>query len=67
MFLGHVIVAAAADAVRVETGLRFSEFYVSQADWVLFPAIIVLGLLSGLIPAVQAYRTGVLKNLTPIS
>jgi putative ABC transport system permease protein len=67
LFLGHAIVAAAAEAVRVETGLRFSEMYLSQADWFLFPAIIALGLLSGLIPAVQAYRTGVLKNLAPIS
>jgi putative ABC transport system permease protein len=67
LLLGHAIVAAAAEAVRVETGLRFSETFLSQADWFLFPAIVLLGLLSGLIPAVQAYRTGVLKNLTPIS
>jgi hypothetical protein len=33
----------------------------------LFPAIVVLGLIVGAIPAIQAYRTGVLKNLVPVS
>ena len=59
--------AIGAEAIRVETGLRFSAFYLSSADVLLLPAIVVLGLVVGLVPAVQAYRTGVLKNLTPVS
>lgn len=64
---GHWIVALGSHFVKVETGLRFSELYVSQVDVLLFPAMIVLGLLAGLVPAIQAYRIGVLKNLVPIS
>ena len=33
----------------------------------MLPAALVLGLLAGLLPAVQAYRLGVLSNLTPVS
>jgi putative ABC transport system permease protein len=65
--LGHAIVAVGAAFIRVETGLRFSEMYLSWADVFLFPAIVVLGLIVGAIPAIQAYRTGVLKNLVPVS
>jgi len=64
---GHGIVAIGAEAIRVETGLRFSAFYLSSADVLLLPAIVVLGLVVGLVPAIQAYRTGVLKNLVPVS
>jgi putative ABC transport system permease protein len=67
LVLGHAIVAIGAYFIRVETGLRFSETYLSWADIGLFPAIIVLGLVVGTIPAIQAYRTGVLKNLTQVS
>ena len=65
--LGHWIVAIGSHFVKVETGLRFSETYISHADMFLFPAMIILGLLAGLIPAIQAYRISVLKNLVPIS
>ena len=65
--LGHWIVAIGSHFVKVETGLRFSEAYISQVDMFLFPAMIVLGFLAGLIPAIQAYRISVLKNLVPIS
>jgi putative ABC transport system permease protein len=67
LLLGHGIVAVGAHYVKVETGLGFAALYVSQADMFLFPAIVVLALVAGIGPAVQAYRTGVLRNLTPIS
>jgi len=67
LVLGHGIVAVGAHFIRVETGLRFSETYLSSADVLLFPAIVLLGLAVGTIPAIQAYRTGVLKNLTQVS
>ena len=67
LVLGHAIVAVGAHFIRVETGLRFSEMYLSSADVLLLPAIVVLGLVVGLVPAIQAYRTGVLKNLVPVS
>jgi putative ABC transport system permease protein len=67
LLVGHVIVWIGAGFIRVETGLMFSELYVSWADVFLFPAIVALGLIVGAIPAIQAYRSGVLKNLTPVS
>jgi putative ABC transport system permease protein len=65
--LGHAIVGAGSRLLHVETGLRFSAAYISQADIYLLPAILVLGLVAGLLPAVQAYRLSVLRNLEPIS
>ena len=64
---GHGIVWIGCEMIRVETGLRFSAAYVSTADLYIFPAVLLLGLLAAGIPAVQAYRLGVLKNLTLIS
>ncbi len=64
---GHAIVAVGSAFIRVETGLRFSAGYLSQADIAVLPAALVLGLLAGLVPEVQAYRLGVLRNLTPLS
>ncbi len=65
--LGHALVALGAHFVKVETGLAFSASYLSVADIGLIPVMLFMGLLAGLGPAVQAYRLGVLKNLTPIS
>ncbi|MFH1076723.1 MAG: ABC transporter permease [Pseudomonadota bacterium] len=67
LMLGHCIVAAGSYFIKVETGLMFSPFYISLADTFLLPGMIVLGILAGLIPSIQAYRLSVLKNLTPIS
>jgi putative ABC transport system permease protein len=65
--LAHGIVAVGSHLIKVETGLRFSAGYVSQADCFVLPAALVLGLVAGLLPAIQAYRLGVLSNLTPVS
>jgi len=65
--LGHGIVAVGSHLIKVETGLRFSAGYVSQADCFMLPAALLLGLLAGLLPAIQAYRLGVLSNLAPVS
>jgi putative ABC transport system permease protein len=65
--MGHGIVAVGSYLIKVETGLRFSAMYISQADCWILPAALLLGLLAGLLPAVQAYRLGVLSNLAPAS
>jgi len=65
--LGHVIVGVGAHFIKVETGVDLTAAYVSAADVLLLPCVAVLGVLTGLVPAVQAYRLGVLKNLAPIS
>ena len=65
--LGHALVGIGAHFVKVETGVRLMASYVSTADLYMLPAIGLMGLLTALIPATQAYRLTVLKNLTPIS
>jgi len=65
--LGHGIVAIGAHFIQIETGVDLTATHVSTADLLLLPCVAVLGVMTGLIPAIQAYRLGVLKNLTPIS
>jgi putative ABC transport system permease protein len=64
---GHLLVYIGALQIKAETGIRFAWTYLSAADWSLLPAAIILGFLAGLVPAAQAYRLGVLKNLEVIS
>ena len=67
LFIGHGIVAIGCHFIKSETGLIFSAFFLSKADIFLFPSMLVMGLLAGLVPAVRAYQLGVLENLTPVS
>ncbi len=67
LLFGHCIVAAGCPFIRVETGLRFSALYIARIELLIVPAVALLGLLAGLLPAIQAYRLGVLKNLAPVS
>jgi len=60
---GHGIVAIGARLIKVETGLRLSAWQLSSADIWTLPAILLLGLLAGLVPAIQAYRNGALEGL----
>ncbi len=67
LVIGHGIVWLGSRYIKAETGLLFSWQHVSLADAALLPALLVVGILAGLFPAVQAYRIGVLKNLRPVS
>jgi putative ABC transport system permease protein len=67
LLMGHGIVWIGSQYIKAETGLRFSWLHVSLADVSLLPALVVVGILAGLFPAVQAYRIGVLRNLRPVS
>ena len=67
LIIGHALVGIGCHFVKVETGLSFSAFYICLADVLLIPAMALMGIISGIIPAIQAYRLSVLKNLTPIS
>ena len=67
LFLGHVLIGVGAHFIKVETGVDFTSGYVSSADWAVLPGAVFLGLLAGLLPGIQAYRLGVLKNLSPVS
>ena len=65
LVLGHAIIALGAHFIKVETGVAFTATYLSKTDWLVLPGATVLGLLAGLLPGLQAYRLGGLKNLSP--
>jgi putative ABC transport system permease protein len=67
LLLGHGLIGACAHFVKVETGVAFTASYLSGTDWLVLPGTAILGLLASLLPGIQAYRLGVLKNLSPIS
>ncbi len=67
LVFGHILVGIGAEQMKAETGIQFSGFYICTIDYLLLPALFVIGILTGLIPAIQAYRMGVLRNLLPIS
>lgn len=60
---GYALVALGALAVARETGILFSPAFVSSAHLWVLPAMPLLGGLAGLLPAWEAYRMSVLRNL----
>ena len=67
IILGHALVAVGAYFIEVETGVRLTGLYFSKAELWIFPVGLILGGLTGLAPAVQAYSVNVAKNLSPIA
>lgn len=65
--LGHILVALSANLIKVKTGATFTAMHFSQADLFVIPGGILLGLLAALVPGIQAYRLGILNNLSPLS
>lgn len=61
--LSHGLVALGSHWVAQETGLRFSPVFVPAAELWAVPGMLMLGLLAGLLPALQAYRLNVLEGL----
>ncbi len=64
--LGHWLIGMGAHYIKVETGVNFTAGYLSMIDWVVVPGAALLGFLAGLVPGIQAYRLGVLQNLSPV-
>lgn len=67
LLAGHGLVALGAHFIRSEIGLRFSASHISSADVWAMPFALAIGLVAGMLPARQAYRLGVLDNLTVTS
>ncbi|MHC4972316.1 MAG: ABC transporter permease [Planctomycetota bacterium] len=60
-----IILAAAAYVIRSRTGVALDVFDFHDVFWITPLAMIVLGALAGLLPALKAYRTPVAENLVP--
>jgi putative ABC transport system permease protein len=65
--MGHWLIGVGSHFIKVETGVGFTAGYLSMIDWLVLPGAIILGILAGLVPGIQAYRLGVLRNLSPVS
>ncbi len=61
---GHLLVYVGSHYVAVETGMQFSARFISSADLGVLPGVTLMGALAGLIPALQAYRLSILRNLS---
>ena len=57
----------AAHLVREQTGVVMDPLSLDLVYLVFFPLVLALGFVSGLIPAMQAYRSSLSDNLSPRS
>ncbi len=64
LLLGHGLVLAAAPMVEIRTGLLMNPWTFEPLELVIFPVLLVLGSLVGLLPGLTAYRTDVAEALS---
>jgi putative ABC transport system permease protein len=64
---GHLVVAAANGILYQASGFVIPAFHMQPLEWYILAVAVVLGALSGLGPAMGAYRTDVARNLAPTS
>jgi putative ABC transport system permease protein len=61
--LGHLIVAAASDWIVQYTGVTVSMFSFDWRSLIVVPGLVALASIVGYLPALNAYRTDVVKGL----
>ena len=61
--LGHALIAAAAPYVEYQAGVRLAFWEFDPWEIAVIPSLVGLATLSGLLPAIAAYRTDVAKSL----
>jgi len=64
---GHVVAYLGASLLAARSGLVSNPFLFSALQPVVLAAVILLGALAGLLPAVLAYRMEVAENLAPLA
>lgn len=64
LLLGHGLVFLAAPMLEVRTGLLIDPWTFDLRELVLFPILLLLGSLVGLLPGLTAYRTDVAESLS---
>jgi len=65
--LGRLMIYAGSVLIQSETGVALDPWFTDLFDILVIPLIVFSGILTGLIPAFQAYRLNVLHNLAPQS
>lgn len=63
ILLGHGLIAAAAPYVEAQSGVRLAFWEFDPWELAVAPTLVLLATLSGLLPAVSAYRTDVAHSL----
>ena len=64
LLLGHGLVFVAAPFVEQRSGLIVNPFAFDMKELVLFPALLLLAALVGILPGMTAYRTDVAESLS---
>ena len=62
--LGHGLVVIAAPIIEARAGLLIDPWKFEWLELFLFPALLVMAVLVGLLPAITAYRTDVAQSLS---
>lgn len=63
----HAAIALGGGLVQQEASIQIERFNIYAFEPLILVAVILLGALAGLIPAVKGYRTDVQENLAPVS
>ena len=63
-FLAHFAIWCAGGPIEARTGVRPGIFDFTQYELYIFPLVLILALIAGLLPAWSAYRTDVGSNLS---
>lgn len=64
LLLGHLLVFVSAPIVEARAGILMNPWAFDPLEFVIFPVLIALGSLVGLLPGLTAYRTDVADSLT---
>ncbi len=64
---GHLVVAAANGFIYKASGFVIPAYHMQVLEWFILVVAVAVGAISGLGPAMGAYRTDVAKNLAPTS
>jgi len=64
---GHLVVAAANGVLYKASGFVIPALHVQLLEWYILGVAVILGAISGIGPALGAYRTDVARNLAPTS
>jgi putative ABC transport system permease protein len=65
LLLGHQVVALASPIIESATGFPIAGWAFYPFEMILFGGVLVLGFITGIGPAVSAYKTNVATGLTP--
>lgn len=67
LLLGHLLIAAAGGAIAARAGVHVSAWDFHPEELLVLAAVVALGGLAGVVPAIRAYRTDIADGLSPSS